>query len=83
MLMEADWTHLAVVGGWMMFCEVIPFVVFARFPINLELPLSNAIVHPVKAHVNGFGSILFRSVIDDSFCTSVVGLDGCCRLGVS
>jgi len=57
--MEVDWTHLAVVGGWMMFCEAIPFVVFAGLPINSELPLSNAIADPVKAHVNGFGSFCF------------------------
>jgi len=83
MLMEVDWTHFAMVGGWMMFCEVIPFVVFAGLPISSKLPLSNAIAHPVKVHVNGFGSFLFHGVIDDSFGTSVVGLDGCCRLGVS
>jgi len=35
--MEVDWTHLAVVGGWMMFCEAIPLVVFAGLPINLGI----------------------------------------------
>jgi len=67
----------------MMFCEVIPFFVFAGFPINSELPLSDAIADPAKAHVDGFGLFLFCGVIDDPFCTSVVGLDGCCRMGVS
>jgi len=81
--MEVDGMHLAVVGSWMMFCEVIPFVVFARLPMNLDLLLSDVIADPVKAHVNGFGSFLFHGVIDDPFCTSVGGLDGCCWLGVS
>jgi len=81
--MEVDGMHLAVVGSWMMFCEVIPFVVFAGLPINLELPLLDTVADPVKAHVNGFGSFLFHRVIDDSFCSSVFGLDGCCWLGVS
>jgi len=77
--MEVDGMHLAVVGSGMVFCEVIQFVVFAGLPINLELPLSNAVADPAKAQVNGFGLFLF--VIDDSLCTSVVCLDGCCWLG--
>jgi len=81
--MEIDGTHVAVVESWMMFCEIIPFVVFAGLPINSELPLSDATADPVKVHVNGFGLFLFHGVTDDSFCTSVVGLDGCCWLGVS
>jgi len=76
--MEVDGTHLG-----MMFCEAIPFVVFAGFLINSELPLSNAVADPIKAHVNGFGLFLFCSVIDDSLCTSVGCLDGCCWLGVT
>ena len=81
--MEVDGTHLAVVGSGMMFCEVIPFVVFAGFSINSELPLSHAVVDQTKAHVNGFGSFLFYGVVDDSLCTSVVCLGGYCWLGVT
>jgi len=81
--MEVDGTHLIVVGSGVMFCEVIPFVVFSGFPIYSELPLCNAVADPAKSHVNGFGVFLFYGVIDDSFCTGVVCLDGCCWLGVT
>jgi len=81
--MVVDGTHLKVVGSWMMFCEVIPLIVFAGLPIHSELPLSGVVTDPVKAHVNGFGLFLFCGVIDDSLCTSAVCLDGCCWLGVT
>jgi len=76
--MEVDGLHLAVVGSGMVFCEVIPFVVFARFPINSELSLPNSVADPEKAHVDGLGSFLFYCVIDDSLCTSIVCFYGCC-----
>ena len=83
MLMEVDWTHFAVVGGWMMFCEVITFVVFAGLPINSKLPLSNAIAHPVKAHVNGFGAALLDSAIGNAGGTGVVCLNWSWWLGMA
>ena len=52
--MEVDWSHVSVVGGGVMFGEVISKIAFTFAPINLELILSHSVSHPIEAHVNGF-----------------------------
>ena len=81
--MEIERADGAVVGGWMVLGVVIPPVVGTLLPVDFELSLANAIADPVKAHVNGFGSLLFHFVIDDAFCAGVVSLNGSWRLRVS
>ena len=66
-----------------MFREIIPFVVFSGFPINLELPLSYTVADPIKSHVNCFGSFLFHCVVDYALGTGIVCLDGGCWLWVA
>ena len=67
--MEVEGPHGSVVGGGMVFGEVICEVAFTFAPINLELILSHSVSYPIEAHVNGFGPLLFYRVIDDSLCT--------------
>ena len=45
-----------------------------------ELFLSHLVSDPAEAHVNGFGTLLFDGVVDDSFSARVVGLDWSWRL---
>jgi len=40
-------------------------------------------VEPIEAHVNGFGTFLLDSVIEDSAGSVVVSLQGHGRLGVT
>ena len=44
-----------------------------------KLALFDAIAHPVKAHVHGFGSALFDGTVGDAGGAGIVGLDwsGC------
>ena len=80
MLVKVDGTHFTVVGGRVVLGEVVTFVVLARLPKNVKLALSDTIMDPVKAHVNGLGPFLFHCVIYDSFSTGIVSLDGSGRL---
>jgi len=48
------------------FCEVIPFVVFSWFSVDVELPLLHSITDPAQAHVYDFRLFLFNGVINDS-----------------
>jgi hypothetical protein len=66
-----------------MFCKIIVFVEEAAFPIDMELTLADAVANPVKAHINGFRTFLFDSIIGDSSCGAVVGHNGSGRLGMS
>jgi hypothetical protein len=67
----------------MVFREVIGAVVAVFFPTNHKLALADTVADPVKAHVNGFGSFLFDSVIGNTGGGAVVGLDWGGGLGVS
>ena len=80
--MEVDRAHCTMVGGGMMFGKVVGEITFSPAPKDLELVLSHSVSHPVKAHVDGFGALLFYRVIDNAFSARVVGLDGCWWLWV-
>jgi hypothetical protein len=58
----------------MLFGKIIGIVVGTFAPIDNELPLSDAVANPVKAHVHGFGSLLFDGVVGETDCTSVICL---------
>ena len=81
--MEVDGAHSAVVGGGMMFGEVVAVVVFAWGPKDLELALADTVADPIEAHVNCFGALLLDGVIDNSLSAGVVRLDWSCWLLVA
>ena len=58
-----------------MFCEIIGIIVSAASPIHQEFAIFNPVTDPVEAHVNGFGTALLDSVVDNTSGTCVVGLD--------
>jgi hypothetical protein len=57
------------------FGEIIAEVFTAGFPINEEMVLSDAVTHPIKAHVHGAGASLADGRIDDTVGGGVIGLD--------
>jgi hypothetical protein len=67
----------------MVFREIVRAVVTAFFPTNYKLALADTVADPAKAHVNGFGSFLFDSVIGDTGGGAVVRLDWGGGLGVA
>jgi len=58
----------------MVFCEIICLIAIAGTPKNMKLALVDAIMDPIKMHVNGFGAFLFDSVIGDATGRAVIGL---------
>ena len=66
-----------------MFGEVISQIVRTTAPVNDEIALGNAIAHPVKTHIHGFGATLLDSVISNASSTSVVSLNESGWLGVT
>ena len=65
-----------------MFREVICEVVGTFSPVDEKMPLFQAVTKPIKTHVHGFGSSLFDGFVAYAGSTGIVGLDGCCWLGV-
>ena len=43
--------------------------------VDEELALAYTVSDPIEVHVNGFRSLLFDSVVGDTSCSAVVGLD--------
>jgi len=72
--MEICWAHCLMMGGGMVFGEVISMVGAARAPKNVELALADPGVDPIKMHVNGFGLLLFHGVIGNAAGGAVVSL---------
>ena len=81
--MQVDGTMLAVVGGAVMFGEVIGSIIFSLAPVNDELVLFDSVTDPIETLVDGFGSTLFYSVVGDSSGSAVICLDDSWGLGVS
>ena len=52
--------------------KVVPMVGFAWAPDNLVLALLDAVLEPVKMHVDRFGAALFDGAIEDPLSTFVV-----------
>ena len=59
-----------------MFRVVVCKIVGALAPMDKEMALADAIPHPIKAHIHGFGPSLFDGIIADAGGAGVVGLDG-------
>ena len=55
--------HSAVVGGCVMFGEVICEIEVSRCPIHVELVLFDAIPYPIEMHIDGAGALLGDSVV--------------------
>ena len=62
--------------------EVVSMVGFSWAPDNLVLALFDAVLEPVKAHVDGLGT-LFDGAIEDSLSTFVVCANWCGGLWVA
>jgi len=58
----------------MVFGEIIGMVGTAGSPENLKLALPDSVPDPIEPHVNGFGLLLFHSVIGNAAGGAVVGL---------
>ena len=72
--MEICWAHCLMMGGRMVFGEVIGMIGAAGTPKNVELALADPVADPIKMHVDGFGPLLFHGVIGNAAGGAVVGL---------
>lgn len=64
-------------GRWMMFGEVVGTVVFTGSPMYVELALAQAVLEPVVAHVDGFGSLHAHGSMKDAMGGGIVGFEWC------
>ena len=64
--------HFAVVGGCVMFGEVIHEVLVCRGPVHMVLLLVDAIVDPIERHVDGMGSSLGDGVVGEANGSGVI-----------
>ena len=67
--------HKAVMVRRVVLGEVVSKVSAAGFPIYEKLALPDAVLDPIEAHVDGFGSFLFDCVVREAFCGGVVDAD--------
>ena len=55
--------------------EIVTNVSAAGFPINEKLALPGAVLDPIEAHIDGFGSFLVYGAVCETFRGRVVGAD--------
>jgi hypothetical protein len=67
----------------MLFCKVVSLVGCSVFLIDNKLSLAYAVMNPIKAHVHGFGLLLFHTIVCDVSGRGVVGDHQGCRLWMS
>jgi hypothetical protein len=67
----------------MMFSKIIGLVKSAGFPIDMELALADTVANPVETHIDGFGALLFDSIVGNASGGAVVCYNGCGRLGMA
>ena len=72
-----------MVLDWMMFGDIISFVVESFFPMDVKLALALTIAEPVKTHVHGFGAFLLDVVVHDASGDFVVELNRSGTLAMS
>ena len=65
----------AVMGTRVVLGELVTEVSDDGFPINEKLALPGAVLDPIEAHVDGFGSFLFDCAVGKSFSSGVVKTD--------
>ncbi len=61
--------------GRMVFGKVISFIENALFPVYKKLALADAVTNPIETHVDGFGALLFDTLVGNTSCSAVVSLD--------
>ena len=81
--MEVDGSHVGMMGGRVVFREIVSQILFSGTPVYVKLTFLYPILEPVEAQVNGFGSFLFDGVCEDSLACGIVSLEWCGRLWVS
>ena len=55
--------------------EIVTEVSADGFLINEKLTLPGAVLDPIEAHINGFGSFLFYGAVCETFRGRVVDVD--------
>ena len=65
----------AMMRGRMVFGKVISFIENALFPVYKKLALADAVMNPIETHVDGFGALLFDTLVGNTSCSAVVSLD--------
>ena len=81
--MQVGGSNPLVVRRGVVFGEVITFVGASRGPVEMVLALADAILEPVEAHVDGFGTALLDCVREDAMGHSVVCFEWCGGLGMA
>ena len=71
---EKVWSHEAVVGNRMVFCEVIGKIVCPRPPVGQKLHLVGPVLDPTKMHVDCLRSFLLESSVGKVVGSGVVDL---------
>ena len=61
--MQVGRAHKAVMSRIVVLVEVVTKVSTAGFPINEKMALLGAVLDPIEAHVDGFGSFLFGRAV--------------------
>ena len=64
--LQVDRPHGLMMGGGMVLGGIVSVVHGPRFPVHPELSLPDSVPDPIEAHVHGFGSALFDSVIGNA-----------------
>ena len=80
---DVVWALEAVVGSGVVFGVVVTKVDDPGRVVDEKLLLALAVLDPVEAHVDGFGSFLFDGFVGEPHRCSVVDLDRGGRLGMA
>ena len=74
---EELFSHVAVVGGWVVFGEIVGVVEFTGAPVKTKLLLEFPVAELVEAHVHGLRALRLDLAVDDSLCRGIIGLNRC------
>ena len=66
-----------MVGGRVVFCEIICLIVFSFLPVELEMLLGFLVLQPIVSHVDSFGSALLHLFVNETHGCGVVQRDWC------
>ena len=72
---EVGGSHFSVMGRGVVLSKVVGQVDVAALPVDLELALLGAVLHPVEPHVHGFRAFDFCSAIGETIGRRIVGGD--------
>ena len=67
--------HITMMGRIVVLGEIVTEVSASGFPINEKLALPGAVLDPIEAHINGFGSFLIYGAVCETFRVRVVDVD--------